>query len=154
MGTCVWSHGWPDVYVSPKSRRLADFGSKTHRAREKFVDSGPERFRIRTIRMRPKHNMEHDYWLLVLSHEIMHATGHALGSFRWGPHPFPQTTRFTLMTESSESEERVAEVGAELLTSRLGLNVSDEWRDNIGNPTDGEIEEATRRVEHVLSLVS
>lgn len=144
MGLCIYKR-------TPRRRtRLADSGSVVHRRRQAALDALP--WPVRMLRMAPRASLAPDYWLYVLCHEMMHAAGQNLGTFRTGPHPYTQTTRFTLMTDSSESEERVAELGAELLTARLGLTVGDDWRDNIGHPTDDEVEEATRRVEYILSL--
>ena len=87
-------------------------------------------------------------WLGVLAHEIVHVTGHLLNSYSGGVMRHDGV-------ESTEFEERVAETGAEILMDRLGVTFKDtRWRVWWGTPMDDEVEEATRRVEHILSLIS
>lgn len=100
----------------------------------------------RTIMLRPKPRGLDDLrmLLLVLAHELVHVLGMRTGTFRWGhEHTFTQGVD----TLSSDSEERVAEVGAELLMDRLGVAVRDpSWRQVLGDPSPEEVDLAVQRV--------
>lgn len=119
------------------------------------------RFTYRTVMMtpRPATLPEYKFWLLVLAHELMHVVGLRTDTFRWGfgwsSNPWPQRTTWTIGSASSDSEERVAERGAELIAEWLGLDAHDDsWREVLGDITEDEAAAASFRFSFVLNLVN
>lgn len=154
LGQTMYQHR-VGVSYTPKQRRS--------RVRARVYEVGPflDRFVYRTVMMRKRPGGLEDYqfWLLVLSHELMHVIGMVRGTFRWGTVYETGTAWFqgprTRGTTSSDSEERIAELGSEHLAAWLGISAYDPtWRDTLGDPMLDECREVDDRVAFVIGLLT
>lgn len=146
-GVTKHEHRLAEGWYTPKQRR-----SKVIDRLYKVAPRGGL-FAYRTVMMRPRPRglADYQFWLLVLAHELIHVLGFRTGTFRWGPGwgtpSWSQETQWTAGSVSSDSEERVAELGAELLMDRLGVAVRDpSWRQVLGDPSPEEVDLAVQRV--------
>lgn len=86
-------------------------------------------------------------YLFVLAHETIHAVGRNLRR-PWGGR---SSTNWTFNTTSSDSEERVAELGANLLMMIFNIDYERyAFRDELGRENDDELLEAYTRVSYLL----
>lgn len=92
-----------------------------------------------------------EQFLFVMAHEMIHAVGFNLGSVREGV----SSTNWTFGTTSCDSEERVADLGANLLMQIFDVDFeSYDFRELVGVENDEETLEARARVSYLVSQLS
>lgn len=108
----------------------------------------------RAIYMSPVWRFEHpSEFLYVLAHEMTHAAGVNLRSDRHSGQ-WKSSTAWTFGTTSCDSEERIAEVGANALMQIFSVDISSwSFRETLGHETEDEVLEAKRRVHYMLSYL-